>query len=35
VILGILRSGEVQEPREQAFLLQRLEELEQAAEPVE
>jgi hypothetical protein len=35
VILGILRSGEVQEPREQAFLLQRLEELERAPEAVE
>lgn len=34
VILGILQSGEVQEPREQAFLLRRLEELERS-EPVE
>lgn len=34
VILGILRSGEVREAREQAFLLQRLEELERSG-PVE
>ncbi|HEY3487619.1 MAG TPA: hypothetical protein VGL10_06095 [Gammaproteobacteria bacterium] len=31
VVQGILRSGEVQEPREQLFLMRRLEELEQAA----
>lgn len=31
VILGILQSGQVLEPREQAFLLHRLEELERTA----
>lgn len=35
VILGILQSGQVLEPREQAFLLRRLEELERTPGPVE